>query len=114
MIIENTGFKGSKSELGHLDQVMEQAEFVRWQWEYYRATYDYRIDVEGGNETYYLRINTRVVEGKLESPHAVLEIEDAYIGKATFPAGLDYEAQIPEAILNKAKQKLKQLKEQLT
>jgi len=33
-----------------------------------------------------------------------------YIGKATFPHGLDYESPIPEPILNTAKQRLNELK----
>lgn len=113
MIIENTGIKGAKSELNHLDDVMDNAEFVRWQWEYNRATYDYQIHDAKNNETYYLRVNARVIEGKLENPFAVLEITDAYVGRATFPHGLDYNSQIPDAILTTANQKLSQLKSKL-
>lgn len=113
MIIENTGIKGAKSELSHLDKVMEKAEFIRWQWEYYRATYDYQILDQGGNDTYYLRINTHAIEGKLENPFAVLEIDDAYIGRATFPHGLDYDSPIPDHVISSAKKKLSQLKSEL-
>lgn len=113
MIIENTGYKGSKCELGFLDEVMDKAEFVRWQWEFYRATYDYQIDGESDADTYYLRVNTRVVEGKLENPSTVLVIEDTYIGKASFPHGVDYNAPIPDAVMKTANQKIAQLKQQL-
>ena len=112
MIIEHAGLKGIKSELRHLDQVTSQLGFVRWQWEYYRATYDLKI--EHGGSDYYLRMNARVTEGKLESPYAVLEITDTYIGKATFPHGLDYESEIPEPVLNKAKQTLDELEKLLS
>ena len=44
MIIENTGLNGIKSELAHLDEIAEKLEFVRWQWEYYRATYDCKFE----------------------------------------------------------------------
>lgn len=114
MIIENTGIKGAKSELGHLDDVMEKADFIRWQWEYYRATYDYQIQDQKDNDTYYLRINTRAIEGKLENKYAVLEIGDAYIGRATFPHGLDYNSSIPDQVLRTAEQKLAELKQALT
>lgn len=113
MIIENTGIKGAKSELSHLDSVMEKTGFVRWQWEYNRATYDYPIHDGKNNETYYLRVSARVVEGKLENPFAVLQIGDAYIGRATFPHGLDYDSPIPSEILHAASQKLNQLKQEL-
>jgi hypothetical protein len=113
MIIENTGLNGLKSELGHLDETTTSLGFVRWQWEYYRATYDFKIEDTARNAEYFLRINTRAVEGKLEDPYAVLVIEDVYIGLVTFPHGLDYTSPIPDSILNAAKQKLSALKQQL-
>ncbi|MVO99254.1 YugN family protein [Paenibacillus lutrae] len=109
MIIETTGFKGLKSDLAHLDDVTAKLGFVRWQWEYTRATYDLKLEDQTTNAEYFLRVNTRAESGKLESPYAILYIEEAYIGKATFPHGLDYESPIPDHILNKAKQKLSQL-----
>jgi hypothetical protein len=111
MILENTGLDGIKSELAHLDDVTDKLGFVRWQWEYNRATYDYKI-TEDGND-YYLRINTRAVEGKLEDPEAVLAIEVAYIGRATFPHGLDYDSPISESVLKQARRKLDELKNSL-
>lgn len=114
MIIENTGLNGIKAELSHLDAATGSLGFVRWQWEYYRATYDCKFEDTANNAEYYLRINTRAVEGKLENPYAVLVIEDVYIGRATFPHGLDYNAPIPDAVLNAAKQKLADLKQKLS
>lgn len=114
MIIENNPIKGLKSELSHLDQVMEQEGFVRWQWEYYRATYDYKMVDHDEKKDYYLRINARVEEGKLESPTAVLYIEHAYAGVASFPHGVDYETPIPQQYLKQAQQKLEKLKQHLS
>lgn len=112
MIIENSGLKGLKSDLAHLDEVTAKLGFVRWQWEYYRATYDLKI-ADNSNE-YFLRMNTRVESGKLESPYAILYIEDIYIGVATFPHGLDYQSPIPDSIMKIAQQKLAQLKTELS
>jgi hypothetical protein len=53
------------------------------------------------------------VEGKLESPHAVLVIEAVYIGRATFPHGMEYESPVPQHILDTAGQRLAQLKKAL-
>ncbi|RCX23044.1 YugN-like protein [Fontibacillus phaseoli] len=111
MIVENTGLDGLKSDLAYLDESAEKVGFVRWQWEYYRATYDYKI--EFNNDEYFLRINTRAVEGKLESPDTVLAIEAVYMGRATFPHGLEYESEIPALVMKTASHKLAELKELL-
>lgn len=112
MLLEDTGLNGLKSELAHLDETADQLGFVRWQWEYYRATYDYAIEHEEGE--YYLRINTRATEGKLESPHAVLAIESVYLGKATFPHGIDYDAEIPSDVLKEAENKVEAFRQALS
>ena len=114
LIIEDTGLKGLVNDLAHLDDVTTELGFVRWQWEYYRATYDFKYEDNTNQAEYFLRVNARVVEGKLESPHAMLVIEDAFIGKATFPHGLDYTSPIPESILKASKQKLAELQKQLS
>lgn len=114
MIIENAGLKGLKSDLAHLDIVSTKLGFVRWQWEYYRATYDCKLEHKPTNDDYFLRFNTRAVEGKLESPFAILVLEDVYIGRATFPHGLDYDSPVPDQILKIAGTKLAELKKQLS
>ncbi|KIL41155.1 hypothetical protein SD70_08985 [Gordoniibacillus kamchatkensis] len=114
MIIETNGLKGKTTDFAHLEETTQKLGFVRWQWEYTRATYDYKIEDKAAGAEYYLRFNIRVESGKLESPYAVVRLEDSYIGRATFPHGLDYESPIPEPILKTAKQKLAQLQEQLS
>ncbi|MCE5167919.1 YugN-like family protein [Paenibacillus profundus] len=112
MIIENSGLIGLESDLAYLDEVTEDIGFVRWQWEYYRATYDLKFEANG--EEYFLRINTRVKEGKLEKPDTILAVEAVYMGRASFPHGLDYDTPIPQPILNSATQKLNELKQALS
>jgi hypothetical protein len=114
MIIEQSDLKGLKSDLEHLDEVTTKLGFVRWQWEYYRATYDLKIIDTKQNADYFLRVNARVVLGKLEAKDAVLVIEDSFIGKATFPHGLDYESTVPAHILKTANHALLNLKQQLS
>lgn len=114
MIIENAGIKGLKSDLAHLDGASEKLGFVRWQWEYYRATYDLKLEDKANKADYFLRINARAVEGKLESPYAILVIEDTYLGRGTFPHGLDYDSPVPDQIVKVANQKLAELKKQLS
>ncbi|MGM1049946.1 YugN-like family protein [Paenibacillus uliginis N3/975] len=110
MIFENTGLDGLKSDLAYLDESAEKVGFIRWQWEYYRATYDLKIEDKKSDAEYFLRINTRAVEGKLEKPDTVLQIEAVYLGKATFPHGLEYDTPAPQPILNVATKKLQELK----
>lgn len=112
MIIENSGVKGLKSDLAHLDEVADKLGFVRWQWEYNRATYDYKL--QDASDEYYLRVNFRTESGKLESPYAILAVEEVYMGKATFPHGLDYKSPIPEPIVKAATGKLAELSKALT
>ena len=106
MLIEDSGLIGLQAKLAEWDSTSEKLGFVRWQWEYYRATYDLKLEDKQSREDYYLRVNVRAVEGKLEQPDAVLAAESVYIGKTSFPHGLDYEAPIPDSVLNAAKQKL--------
>ena len=113
MILDVAGLKGLKAELAHLDEVSDGLGFVRWQWDYYRATYDFKYEDTKTNEAYFLRVNTRVESGKLENPETILVIGEAFMGRATFPHGLDYESPIPDSILKAAKQKLSDLKLQL-
>jgi len=113
LLIEDSGLNGLQAELADLDESSEKLGFVRWQWEYTRATYDLKLEDKPNREDYFLRINTRAVEGKLENPAAVLAVEHVYLGRATFPHGLDYASPVPEAILKSAKQKLAALKQLL-
>jgi hypothetical protein len=114
VIFEQAGLKGLKSDLAHLDSASTKLGFIRWQWEYYRATYDMKLEHKPTNAEYFLRFNARVVEGKLESPYAELVLEDAYIGRSTFPHGLEYESPVPDAVLKIANDKLAQLKKALS
>ncbi|ASA21026.1 YugN family protein [Paenibacillus donghaensis] len=113
MIFENTGLVGLRSDLFYLDESAAKAGFIRWQWEYYRATYDCKIEDRQNGDEYYLRFNTRAVEGKLEKPDAVLSIEAVYLGKATFPHGLEYESPVPQPVLDAAAQRILELKQLL-
>lgn len=109
--MENSGLDGLKSDLAYLDESAEKVGFIRWQWEYYRATYDYKIEFE--QDEYFLRINTRAIEGKLERPDTVLAIEAVYMGRATFPHGLEYESEVPAPVMKTASARLSELKQLL-
>lgn len=44
MLIENTGLTGWKEELAHLDESMSELGFVRWAWDYNKASYDFKFE----------------------------------------------------------------------
>ena len=113
MIIEDARIVGIQCDLAYLDEVTEKLGFVRWQWEYTRATYDCKMEADADRDAHYLRISTRAVKGKLESPDAILQIEAAYMGKATYPHGIVYDIPIPEALLETAREKLAELYQKL-
>lgn len=113
MIIEDNTLCQMQVELHHLDEYAAQTGFVRWQWEYTRATYDAKIIDQKTGADYFLRIDTRTVSGKLENPAAVLHIHHIYLGRGTFPHGLDYDSPIPESVLKVAKERLAALKKRL-
>lgn len=114
MIIESPTLKGMKIDFGHLESAAESLGFIRWQWDYNWATYEIKIEDKAKQADYYLRINTRVESGKLESPYAEMLIGDVYIGKATYPHGIDYQSPIPDAILKTAEQKIRDLQKKLS
>lgn len=109
--MENSGLDGLKSDLAYLDESAEKVGFIRWQWEYHRATYDYKIEFE--QDEYFLRINTRAIEGKLERPDTVLAIEAVYMGRATFPHGLEYESEVPAQVMKTASARLAEFRQLL-
>lgn len=111
MVIQDTGIKDMEISLADLDDVMGSIGFVRWAWDYNHATYDFKIVDKSG--TYFLRITADAVEGALEDPEAVLKLDEPFIGKHLFPHGLDYEADMPAAVVDTAKRKVQMLKEKL-
>lgn len=111
MEIKDTGVAGTEIYLAELDAIMSQVGFVRWAWDYRHATYDYKL--EARETVYYLRIEANVQKGKLEHPDTLLVLGDPFVGKQTFPHGLDYEAPVPEAIMQSVNRKLAMLKEKL-
>jgi hypothetical protein len=111
MKIEGTGLEGKQLTLLDLDHVMEQVGFVRWAWDYKRATYDYKYEDKKSGETFYLRVPAIALKGEIqdEGNESILEVGEPYIGRHTYPHGMDYEYNFPSTILDNAKRKLTSL-----
>jgi hypothetical protein len=111
MVIKETGIGGKEGFLSDLDHIMSELGFVRWAWDYNHATYDCKFEDKGSS--YFLRIQANAVAGKLEDPHALLQLEEPYMGKHLFPHGLDYDTPVPDSVQQAAKRKLQILGDKL-
>lgn len=110
MLIEDTVVEGIEIDLRDLDLAMSHVGFIRWAWDYKRATYDYKYVDSKSGETYYIRVPSWAVEGEIEdSGHAVVKIGQPYVGVYTFPHGVAYDREIPQHVIKLAKQKLDKL-----
>lgn len=112
MVIKDTGVGTKEVFFADLEHYMRELGFDRGSWDYKHATYDYKIQDKGN--VFYLRLEANVTEGKLEDSHAVLKLEDPYMGKHLFPHGLDYDYPIPDSVIKSAKLKLQMLNEKLS
>src|SRR5690625_5781168 len=59
-------------------------------WDYERATYDYRIDSNEKNVTYYIRIQAYALEGDVDRGDALMKIKTPLLGKHYYPFGVEY------------------------
>lgn len=121
MILHDSGIDGKVIDMRDVDNVLEDLGFIRWGWDYDYATYDYKYEIvdscpeaKAKNDIYYLRITGDAVEGNVLHGRAVLRLWDPYVGKATFPHGVDYDAEVPPFIMNKIKQKVQEASQKLT
>jgi len=113
VVFKDSGIAGKQKTFAQLEKVMSQLGFIRWTWDYDFVIYDMRFDDLNNNKTYYLRVRANCVQGRLESPHAVLKLEDPMMGRHILHHGMDYEAEIPQRFLQTAEQVIQTLKEQL-
>lgn len=108
MILNDAKTIGVKKEFGELEQLMKGMGFVRWSWDYGKATYDYKMTLDGVD--YYLCLRGVVVNNKrLEHPKALLKLEQPYFARHFFPHGLDKEAEVPAGLQDEVNAKLVEL-----
>lgn len=113
MVFKDSGLAGKQKTFAELEKVMKRLGFIRWSWDYDHATYDMRFDDLDNKQTYYLRVRANCIQGRLESPRAVLKLEDPSMGRHILHHGMDYEAEIPQKFVQTAEQVIGTLKEQL-
>jgi hypothetical protein len=116
MKLEGTGIEGAIVDLQPLDHLMSKAGLVRASgWDYERVTYDYKMATNVKNETFYLRIQGYAVEGDVDRRNAVIKLLTPLLGKHYYPHGVEYGEgeDFPDNIVQKSKQILARVKEQL-
>ncbi|GGH72271.1 hypothetical protein GCM10010978_09050 [Compostibacillus humi] len=112
MIIENTGLDNIVINQKPLDHLTGKNAFIRaGQWDYDRVTYDYKVESDEKNVTYYIRLQGRALEGDVDSGDAVIKLLTPFIGKHYYPHGVEYgeEENFPPELIEKAKTLLTKL-----
>ncbi|SFI98676.1 YugN family protein [Thermoflavimicrobium dichotomicum] len=113
MIFHEAKTKGIKKQFKELETIMKQLGFVRWSWDYEKATYDLKYTADGVD--YYLRLRGTVVNDKaLEHPQAILEMGTPVFVRHFFPHGLDDSVEVPPALESQVKEKLAELEKALS
>lgn len=116
MKLESTGIENTVIDLHSLDHITAKHAFIRaGQWDYERATYDYKIGSNEKNVTYYIRIMAHAEEGDVDSRTAIVKLLTPLLGKHYYPHGVEYgeEENFPESIVERANTLLAKVAEEL-
>lgn len=114
MYFENTNLEGKTVKFALLEHIAKSLGLLRSeQWDYERATYDYKFENMVTGDVYYLRVPAIAIEGMVEQSHAVMKLGKPYIGKHYYPHGLEYDEEFPEDIIKTCNEKLNQFAEKL-
>jgi hypothetical protein len=104
--------KGIKKEFGELEKLMKSLGFIRWSWDYDKATYDLKYTLDGVD--YFLRLPGKVVGDKqLEHPKALLQLGVPVFVRHFFPHGMDDTVEVPEGLKEQVNEKLAELEKAL-
>ena len=116
MRLENTGIEGTLIDIKPLSHAMGLHAFIKGEhWDYERVTYDYRIDSEEKNVTYYVRIQAYAVEGDVDRGDAVVKILTPLLGKHYYPHGIEYgsDENFSESLVERAHGLVVKVKEEI-
>lgn len=116
MYIEDTGIDGLTLNVRTLNRIMGLHGFILGEsWDYERATYDYRIDSNEKNVTYYIRIQAYALEGDVDRGDALMKIKTPLLGKHYYPFGVEYgeDENFPENLVQRAHKLVVEAKEEI-
>lgn len=112
MKFENTGIDNCTAEFSRLTDSMEDLGFVlASQWDYERVTYDRKFQIKG--DVFYLRVQGFVIDGEIDSKHAVIKLLTPLLGKHYYPHGVEYGdgENFPVSLVEQCTRILEQVKE---
>ena|SRR5699024_6876886 len=91
MYIENTGIDDQIVDIVPLNHIMGKHAFILGEsWDYERVTYDYKINSQEKNITYFVRIQAEAIKGDVDKKNAVMKIKTPLLGKHYYPHGIEY------------------------
>lgn len=91
MRLENTGIEDLILNVKTLTRIMESNGFMLGgSWDYERVTYDYKIESNETNITYYVRIQGYALEGDVDKGNAVIKLMTPLLGRHYYPHGVEY------------------------
>ncbi|SIS38012.1 YugN family protein [Salimicrobium flavidum] len=91
MKLVNTGIEDLVLNVRTLTRIMESNGFMLGgSWDYERVTYDYKIESNETNITYYVRIQGYALEGDVDKGNAVIKLLTPLLGRHYYPHGVEY------------------------
>jgi hypothetical protein len=115
MKFEEVGLSGKTVQFSVLEHLLSDLGFVlAGQWDYERATYDYKFEDMVTGDVYYLRVQGIAVEGEIPNKYAQVKLLTPLLGKYYYPHGVEYgDEEFPKNILEQSKRKLQAFSEAL-
>ncbi|GAB3068111.1 YugN family protein [Virgibacillus ainsalahensis] len=116
MRLENTGIEDVILDIKPLDHITGKHAFIRaGQWDYERVTYDYKINSNEKNITYYIRVQGYAVEGDVDRGNAIIKLMTPLLGKHYYPHGVEYGEgeNFPENLVERSKNLVTKLAEEI-
>ncbi|WP_054950254.1 YugN family protein [Numidum massiliense] len=108
MELANSHVENIQATFGTLKPITMKLGFYP-SWDYHKVCFDLKLEDNGTDPEFYLRIPAKVVEGSMENPKCVLELMTPVFALHYYPHGLDYEAEVPDYLRKKAEKTVKKL-----
>ncbi|MDQ0299001.1 hypothetical protein J2S78_001421 [Salibacterium salarium] len=114
MKIEDFDFHGKEFNFGSLVHVMENNGFIHeGQWDYERVTFDYKMLDKTDDATYFLRVQAIAIKGEIPKEDAEVRLLTPFFGRHYYPHGIEYDEDFPDKVINKCKQKIESVYNEL-
>src|SRR5699024_3511748 len=87
----NTGIDNKVVDILPLNHIMGKHAFILGEsWDYDRGTYDYKINSQEKNVTYFIRIQGEAIEVDVDKKDAVIKLKTQLLGKHYYHQGVEY------------------------